>query len=176
MAGRTERAAVNNYLRPVQQVLSCVTNEVIVAYGTHRGEVHSATLARGGSTLLSGPNPIRLRLAQKYQVLKDKIFGPYRVHCESYVYALEDNEYQEIISFHWHPGPSGYKNPHIHLGAGAHIGLRQLEKAHIPSGRIAIEDVVLCAIRDFDVTPLRGDWETVIERHHEAFIKYRTWG
>lgn len=79
-----------------------------------------------------------------------------------YYYDLRDADDREIVSYHWHPQVFGIAFPHLHLGPGAKAGRPELQTAHLPTGTVALPDVVLLAVRDFGVTPLRPDWPAVL--------------
>jgi hypothetical protein len=49
-----------------------------------------------------------------------------------------------------------------------------LRKAHLPTGRVALEDVVALAI-ELGAKPLRRDWRTVLVQTRAAFHRWRTW-
>jgi hypothetical protein len=89
--------------------------------------------------------------------------APWTVSTFGYSYALREPEGPEIIAYHWHPGRrSPIDFPHLHLGAGAGIGREELQKAHIPTGRVELEDVLLMAIREFGVRSRRDDWQEIL--------------
>lgn len=71
---------------------------------------------------------------------------------------------------------SPYKAPHLHAGQAilAPDGVIT-PRAHLPSGRISLESVVLVLIRDFGVRPARDDWEHCLAEDEGVFKLYRTW-
>lgn len=72
---------------------------------------------------------------------------------------------RELLAFHWHPqGASVVKTPHLHVATDLQIGDRWLASAHLPTGQIALVDVLWLALEDFGVRPLRDDWRAVLER------------
>jgi hypothetical protein len=96
----------------------------------------------------------------------------------SYMYTLEDEDGHEIIGYHWHPeGESDFRRPHLHLGYGAEIGRVELEdtKAHIPTGRVALEDFIELLIRAFRIEERRDDWGQILQASAETFRKYGKW-
>jgi len=96
--------------------------------------------------------------------------GPWRVETLAYSHGLETPEAREIIAYHWHPGQgSNIVYPHLHLGAGLGADLDILEKTHIPTGRIALEDVLRFAILELGVEPQREDWAEVLAETRAAF-------
>lgn len=89
----------------------------------------------------------------------------WQVNATGYFYALEEPEGTEIITYHWHPGErSPMTFPHLHLEAGARVSRDDLQKAHIPTGLIELEDVLWLAIREFWVKPRREDWAMILNR------------
>ncbi len=76
--------------------------------------------------------------------------GPWKVKITAYPYTLEESKGGEMIS--WHPtGPGALPYPHLHLGAAVDVGRAELEGAHIPTGRVALEQVLRFAIETFRV-------------------------
>jgi hypothetical protein len=87
----------------------------------------------------------------------------------SYYYALEDPEGREIL-YHWHPqGLSTVTFPHVHIRAGGQLADTSIDEAHFPTGRVALEDVLRLAIREFGVSPRRVDWEEVLDSSQSAY-------
>lgn len=104
--------------------------------------------------------------------------GPWKVETAAYSHGLETPEAQEIIAYHWHPEQgSEIIYPHLHLGAGSFAGvdLGILEKKHVPTGRISLEDVLRFAIAELGVEPRREDWSEVLDETQAAFETWRTW-
>jgi hypothetical protein len=97
------------------------------------------------------------------------------VKTEGYAYRLNDEMGAEILSYHWHPLDQGVIYPHLHLKRGAQIGRAELQKCHMPTGRVAIESVVLFLIETFGVKPLREDWSGVLRTNFDLFNRHRTW-
>jgi hypothetical protein len=89
-----------------------------------------------------------------------------------YVVALGDS--REIIAFHRHPIQDGAAaTPHVHIGPAA-TGRDaaflpgRFHKTHIPTGNIALEDVIRMLITEFGVEPRRADWESVLATSADA--------
>lgn len=88
---------------------------------------------------------------------------PWEVSPFGYLYALKEPEGREILAYHWHPGRrSPIDFPHLHLGAGSGVSRDELQKAHIPTNRVELEDVLALAIREFGVRPRRDDWAEIL--------------
>jgi hypothetical protein len=77
------------------------------------------------------------------------------VTVSSYTYSIFDSDQQELLAFHWHPDSrSSITHPHLHISAGARVGYAPLQKAHVPSGHVALQEVLRFAITDLGVEPL----------------------
>jgi hypothetical protein len=177
MAGKTPKEAVDNFVGPLQQALSCVTNAVLLVTGGYyvREEPHIAAIGDGGPVELPGPHDISLVVRHHYRIVEDPSSrGPWKVSTAGYLYSLKDPADQDIVSYHWHPYVEP-TYPHLHLGAGAHAGRSELVNAHLPAGRIALEEVLRLALNDFHVRPARADWADVLSRTLSAFEDWRTW-
>ena len=90
------------------------------------------------------------------------------VETVGYEYKFDDRDHHEIVAYHWHPtGISAVTFPHLHVDTR---GWRfELSKAHFPTGRVTLAEVVRFAIADLGVEPLRPDWQTILDRADEAW-------
>jgi hypothetical protein len=167
VVGRTSAEAVHRFIEPLQRALSCVTDAVIhVSRGYFpRDEPHGAELSQNPAVLrTSGPNSIYLFVTTSYVIEHTDGREPWRVRIAGHTFALDDSSYREILAYHWHPlGVSAVTTPHLHLGPGALLGRDDLMMAHLPTGAVALADVVRLAIMDFGVVPRRDDWAKVLQ-------------
>lgn len=181
MAGATPKQAVENFVRPIQQGLACVTAAVIDRQGEYAlGKTYGLTLKGGEGVRLSrasGRGSVGVRISQQYRVVRaEGDRGPYKVETTAYMYAVEDDGGQGIFGYHWHPhGSSGVRLPHLHLEAGAHIGHTEIRGAHFPTGRISVEQFLRLVIETFKVKTRRSDWRSVLQQAQQAFRKWQTW-
>lgn len=91
--------------------------------------------------------------------------GAWVVQLTAYGYELLDDQDRELLAYQWHPqGRSAVTWPHVHLGPATGDLWRPMSRAHLPAGRIAVQDVLRLAIRDFGVPPRRANWEAVLDR------------
>lgn len=89
--------------------------------------------------------------------------GSWRIETLAYSQRLETTDAREIVAYHWHPGRSSrIMHPHMHLGAGIGADLGILDKTHIPTGRVALEDLLRFAIVEVGVEAQRSDWEEIL--------------
>jgi len=88
----------------------------------------------------------------------------------SYAARILESGGREILVFHWHPeSVSPVKHPHIHLSSRIRpiplepVGLTlSLAAHHIPTGPVALADVVRYLIADAGVEPRRPDWPDIL--------------
>lgn len=167
MAGDSPYEAVRQYLIPIRLALSCITKVVPDVSGGYyvATDPHRLTLARGQLVPLQGASRLSLTLIQYYRVLEDARAGSWDVETTTYYYGLDDERGHEVVAFHWHPGQPGTSDvPHLHLGFGSGITRPELVGAHIPSGQLAIPDLVRFLLHELAVQPIRDDWESVLLR------------
>src|SRR2546427_10373337 len=82
--------------------------------------------------------------------------------------------YPDVLGYHWHPQErNAIAYPHLHLHHGAGTLQHNLADAHLPTARIAIEDVIRCVITQQGVVPLRDDWEAILAETQAAFQQWR---
>ncbi len=107
----------------------------------------------------------------------------YRVSITSYNYVLLHagpgaKSGSELLAFHWHPessegGLQVVTSPHLHIGSSV-LREQALTKMHIPTGRIALEDVLRLAILDFRARTLDRNWEKRLQETLTEFGSART--
>jgi len=150
-------------------VLSCVTNAVLQVESYRPSDaVLAATLNRGVGVPLGLSNPLRLGVRLHYRVVRD-VNGWWRAQTAAYHFELTDETETEILAYHWHPeGRSPVTWPHLHLGQAIGQLSRVATRAHLPTGFIALEDLIELAITEFGVAPRRLDWEAVLRRTRPA--------
>jgi hypothetical protein len=64
--------------------------------------------------------------------------------------------------------------PHLHLQYGAGLGRSEFERAHLPTGRVTVQDFVRLLIGDFAVPPGRDDWEAALQESRREFESDRS--
>ena len=52
--------------------------------------------------------------------------------------------------------------PHLHLVQGAAVGRQELQTAHLPTGRVSIEQFLQVCFGDFKAEPLRDNYEAIL--------------
>ena len=75
-----------------------------------------------------------------------------KVHTEEYAYTLSEDPTLGVamFSWEWNPNSETWPDPHLHIGRGDPRVLGY-HKYHIPTGRVALEDVLKFAITELRV-------------------------
>ena len=179
MPGRSPHKAVDRYTEGLQQALSCVTKAVLRASGRDPSD-QPYVLALWGdvSVRIPGCRSHYVYIAQRYTVTEASgPTGPWKVRTAAYYYALQDDQKNEILAYHWHPNGATLKaQPHLHLKlAQQEIGRAKLSEIHIPTGRVALEDFLQLLIEAVGVQPIRQDWKQVLGETRSLFRRWKTW-
>jgi hypothetical protein len=125
---------------------------------------------------LGGGLNLAVQVTQQYRLLENPDpREPWQVRTVAYHYTLRETE-GEILSYQWHPAvPESVTYPHLHLGYAAAIRREELHHAHLPTGRVALEDFVQLLIEAFTVPPSRENWEEVLAQSRAEFDADRSW-
>ncbi len=168
MAGRSQAVSVQNYIDPIRRALSCVTNSVIQVSGGYSAAGNPHILTLGADPVLLPPRgKIRLSVEQHYEIVRATgVRGPWKIHTLTYVYGLY-NIQQPLVSYHWHPSTSDIRFPHLHHPASPRV--------HFPTRRVALEEVIRLAIREFGVEPLKKTWHRILRETQGNFETWQTW-
>lgn len=96
----------------------------------------------------------------------------YEAHIVAYRYRVLDPSGRELLAYHWHPeGVSPVTFPHGHVSNAAWTTPRPRRAAddppplvamHLPTGPVALADVVRLLIAEFGVAARQADWEDVL--------------
>lgn len=177
MPGKTPREAVAAYADPIKKSLACVTKDVLSYFGGVYQAEKTHNLCFVGDPPLAALNGTKLKLffSQNYKIVQTSSGDQqWRVSTTGYIYRLDDEKGKEILAYHWHPTQK-HKFPHLHFSQGSGVSRSEIHRAHIPSGRVAIETFVQFLIDDFKVQPLLPDWRTIVGENLERFTTHRTW-
>jgi len=178
LAGRTPAEAVGAFLAPLQRAIDCLTPAVLNVSGGYyvADRPHAVILGDGDPVALAGEHDLALAVAQNYRLVEfEGARGPWKVQTTAYFYELRRGD-RELLVYHWHPhGASAYTRPHLHVGPGAELGFVPLQGAHVPTARIALEEVLRLAITELGARPRRDDWDEVLERSQAGYEAWRTW-
>ncbi len=180
MPGRNPVEAVDFFVVSIQAAVSCLGPAKVSLSQRGRSALdadHTLFLNRGQGMALHGG--YRLDAEINYAIVRDgrTPSQPFRVTTHRYQHALLDPDGLEVISAHWHlTGQSPVKEPHWHIGSAALTPDGVLTpRAHIPSSRISIEEMVRLTIAQLNVPAVRDDWRDVLANSESTFAANRTW-
>lgn len=169
---------MQNYVTPLQQALSCVSKAVLRP-ASYEPSPQPIVLSSEQMPERLPNTDLYFVVAQWFSIIEDQQNGPWRVTTKGYKYTIETDDAEEILGYHWHPDSlSPFKETHLHLGSGARIGRPELEttKAHLPTGRVSMEDFLKLLIEVFDARPQRTTWQAILQKTGSTFWKYASWG
>jgi hypothetical protein len=179
LPGRTPREAVEYFLTPLRETISCVTDaHVGVSRGGHDtlGRFHSLVVNRDHSMKLPG-SQLLLSLRMIYEIIEceDQRRGRYRVSTRAYDYRLRTLTGDVVVMWHWHPG-SRIGWPHLHLGS-SQVSLDGVldHHSHLATGRTSVESIVRSCITEWGAPAKHDDWEERLDRREEDFTQHRSW-
>lgn len=97
----------------------------------------------------------------------------YKISTPKYTYAISTTkDDKEFLAFHW----DGSADPHIHVGfAAKEIGAPMDKKLHIPSGRVAVEQVVRFLITELGAPERDRNALSILAERLKVFWKHKTW-
>jgi hypothetical protein len=179
LIARSPSEAVEQYRRSHQLVVSCVTDNVLIAVGGRNanpyqpGAVpHTLLLGEGQFVPISSPDPIMIRTALQYEIAPLVEGRRQReARTRAYVYSIAlgfHDETTEFITYHWHPeSVQGNRRPHMHVGpaiAGParQVGDLHVHRAHFPTGIVELSSIIRLLIEEFRVDPNRDDWQEIL--------------
>jgi hypothetical protein len=188
--GRTPGEALERYRDVLSRVFSCCWNHTYLVADRKAADqdptkVHGLILARGEGVPLGG-GQVALRFAQAFTFDRDqaaRATTQWHLTIRGYTYALEvaDMTEAEIVVWHWDPAARAQAprepviTPHVHIGTAELAPARLARKHHIPSERVAVEDVIWFALAELEAEPHRDDWKTVLQQTRADFVSARTW-
>jgi hypothetical protein len=145
--------------------------------GYRTGGLRALVLNGNQPVPLRGPSRIHLSVSIHYEIRPHPDLGPWKIRTRAYFYHIVNDAMDEIVLFHWHPdSPGMVVDPHLHLGRSQLSPSAVIShRVHVPTGRIALESVIILAIKELGVIPLRADWEKILTGNLEDFARFRTW-
>jgi len=180
---RTAFEAVRDYTEAVQRVVACFASRT-VAVEVKGGyfpadDPHALTVNRGLPLPIRGNGRLGVAIRQAYRIVQDpRSPHSFRISTAEYIYEL-DVDGKEVLGFHWHPETTpDIVTPHLHVRAGStgeHDAALLSPRAHIPTGRVAIEDVFRFLVREYHAQPARADWATILDETQATFEQLQTW-
>ena len=161
MAAKRAAEAIEARREAAARSLACVTRvPVRTGGGWREGEPVVVALGEGAAVQLGGEG--RLSLAASEHIVAHQGDAGWEARTVAYMYVVGVDG-NELLAFHWHPaGPSSAQTPHLHVGAEIQVGAVWLAKAHLPTGVVALADVLRLVLGELGVRSLCDDWQTVL--------------
>ncbi|HTE87231.1 MAG TPA: hypothetical protein VK821_21180 [Dehalococcoidia bacterium] len=87
----------------------------------------------------------------------------WRIETTSYIYSFQLDAGRELLAYHWHDEPDAHsRGPHARLKQASGVTFPALQKAHVPTGVVKPEDIVLLALDGLRVGWRREDWQAIL--------------
>jgi hypothetical protein len=169
------KAAQERHKLVMQQALACISDAVWTVGKAVRGPERTYVLmpsTRGPVRLRTEDGPsLYLGASQHFRHITDG--GNWRCHTLAYDYTVFSESRQELFAWHWHP--ASRPGPHVHVNADGAESLPTLRKLHLPTERVAFEQIVRFLLQDVCVKPRSNDWSQRLEEAEYFFRTYRSW-
>jgi hypothetical protein len=176
--GRNPAEAVDEYIEPLQQSISCFTDGILRPSGYDPDVLLQVTFSQPAVELLTQTDELLyLSFVQTFSIIKPLVLRRFKVRTRSYIYSLENEQRAEIFAYHWHPETTPeIKYPHMHICQGAGEKIRQeIRNIHFRTDRIAFEEFCQLLIKEFAVVPERDDSEAILTKNLKKFADHKTW-
>ncbi len=166
--------AVARYVAPLRRALRCVTPAHVTVVGRRMIGADVALVVNDHQPVALRQTPLRLEVSQRCAIVPAA--EGCRLTTREYIYTVAHAEHGELLGFHWHPEIEAVPGPHLHLYLAQRLGLVGLDRAHIPTPRVALEDVLGLLLGDLRVPARRTDWRAVLDETRARFVARRSWG
>ncbi|WP_419402586.1 hypothetical protein [Mycobacteroides abscessus] len=170
MAGRNPTAAVKAFVSPIQEALGLFASGRVTADTYKPDIVGILTFNSGEVVKLRGDSKVGLSVTMNYRIVADEDSerGPWKVTTVGYMYDLRLSD-KSLYEYHWHPISVSHEvRPHLHCAA--------VDKGHIPTGRVMIEDVLNLAVQCGAKPNNLARWTALDKLNREKFSRGATWG
>lgn len=175
---RTDAAAKKRFRKVLQASLSAVDATAQWVVTSERGGVSPAAVTIPSALRLRrGDGEVYLRSTLSFSYEDDSRYaGERKVTTRDYAHTVSETmDGGELFSWQWHPSTANRIDfPHLHV----YRGVRESEglgKLHIPTGRVAFEQVLLFLIDEMDVDLARADGRSKLDESFRKFKTYRQW-
>ena len=168
--------AVVRFLEPIRRALRCITDAQVAVGGSYvlNGEV-SLVVNYARPVRLAGTG-LQLKVEQTCRIIEADE-GGYRLTTTLYAYTLLEavDPPRPILAYHWHPQQKP-RHPHLHIYAAQHAAVPRLPRAHLPTARVALEDVLYLTLDEFGATAVQPNWRGTLKETRDRFVRHRSWG
>lgn len=175
MASNKGHEALNAYCEEIQKIVSCITNEVFYCTRTERDRLNFSVGGDFFRIVCEDNSYLHVDINQEIE--DPRTSGT--VTTKYYLYSVADANGKDLLGFHFHPDltedPVLYPHIHTYAKQDPRFLSLELQRKHIPSGRVALEDVIRWLISEMNVKPRRKDWDDVLTKAKARFLEIRSW-
>lgn len=174
MPGSNPDAAWRSFLDPFARSIGCVDTGFRAAWRRVTEDLYQVVSPDHRPAQLSrssGPDAV-LRFGLNLSPVQTDD-GGWRMTTKRYSYSFSVGS--DVVRWEWHPQSRKSKAdwPHFHPVADA--GRGPFGNKHLPSGRIALEDILLWSIRQLGVLPAFPTAESRLKEIRENHARFRSW-
>jgi hypothetical protein len=178
---RSDAEARNRYLRFLQQSLCVFSNtDIWRTMPVPENEGKHAAFTEPEVTVLPTlvgreQGRVYLRATQRF-TYADGRPKEHKVSTQEYACTVWENAdlSRQVASWEWQPEGGTRPDPHAHVKRGCpeHHGLGKL---HIPTGRVAYEQVLYFLMTDLGAVPVAEERTKDLDDSLRRFRKFKTW-
>lgn len=169
MPGRNELAAWRAFKQPIERAVGCLDMTARLVERRFDDGLRFIASSREG---ISVTKALRLRFSMQLEPVQAE--GVWRMTTRKYDYTISPSAAPATVVFgwHWHPESrrSPIRYPHVHVPAATAFSTR-----HIPTGRVALEDVIEFAFADLGAVPAYAGAREVLDEVSAIHKQHRTW-
>lgn len=128
MAGRTRKEAADNFVTFLDETISCVTAEKLMAFQQSDKLYRVFSNPPLSFSTRSGAR-LSFSILQVFSVgTSPEDRQQFKVKTREYSYRLANAGGDEILSYHWHPLKSDLRHPHLHVGRVPRVAFSNLAR------------------------------------------------
>ncbi len=169
MPGRDQKEAWRAFKDPISRAVGCLD---MSARLVERRFENGVMLLGSSSPGIKFGDALMLVFSLQLEPVKDA--DQWRMTTRRYDFTLvsRTRSTEVVFGWHWHPASkrSRITYPHVHVPSASAFKTR-----HIPTGRVALEDVILFGFDDLGVLPAHQDARRIVAEVRDKHRQYRSW-
>ncbi len=159
-------------------ILNCVTHAWTSSYSVSADEYVLVSHNRSDpkSSMLKMKKGRESYAIQAHQRIKILDGHDFKVTTLKYFYIIwQPAKNERVIDWHYHRRKNDSFESHLHVRDDMHLTNHYLVDKHLPTGRVALEDVIRFAIEEIGIQPRDDNWKALLNQTEAAFKHKRTW-
>jgi hypothetical protein len=185
-AARSPKTAAQPFVQALGSAVSCVTTRRLDVASDPDGANGDQWVFLAAPASLrapaSGPTGLFLHVRHDFKIFETGRHRPrsrLQVETRMYEYRLLDHDHEDLLVYHWQPGPdyAGPDHPHLHVSAALDAQLDattrrsiDLDKLHLATGRVTLPTIIRMLITEFAIAPHRHDWRETLDRAEAVLL------